>query len=45
MCKKGDIILIKEYKDGENVLSRHSFVVIDDEGAVCAAWTMISLPW
>lgn len=36
MCKKGDIILIKEYKDGENVLSRHSFVVIDDEGGrVC----------
>ena len=36
MCKKGDIILIREYKDGENVLSRHSFVVIEDEGGrVC----------
>lgn len=36
MCKKGDIILIKEYKDGKNLLGRHSFVVIDDLGGqVC----------
>lgn len=36
MCKKGDIILVNEYKDGENTLGRHSFVVIDDDGGqVC----------
>lgn len=32
MCKQGDIILVKSYKDHESILSRHSFVVIDDEG-------------
>ena len=32
MCKQGDIIVINEYKDHGSVLSRHSFVVIDDEG-------------
>lgn len=32
MCKQGDIILIKSYKDHEVTLPRHSFVVIDDEG-------------
>lgn len=31
MCQVGDIIVIKSYKDRGNVLSRHSFVVIDDE--------------
>lgn len=31
MCKVGDIILINEYKDGDRLLSRHSFVVIDDD--------------
>lgn len=30
MCKIGDIILIKKYKDGNNQLGRHSFIVIDD---------------
>lgn len=36
MCKKGDIILIREYRDGNSLLSRHSFVVIEDEGGrVC----------
>jgi len=30
MCKIGDIILIKTYKDGKNNLGRHSFIVIDD---------------
>lgn len=35
MCKLGDIIVIKKYKDRGNNLSRHSFVVIDDEpGAI-----------
>lgn len=32
MCKQGDIILIKKYKDHGNMLPQHSFVVIDDEG-------------
>lgn len=31
MCKLGDIILVNSYKDGNNTLSRHSFVVISDE--------------
>jgi len=31
MCKIGDIILIKRYKDKEKTLGRHSFVVISDE--------------
>lgn len=31
MCVVGDIIRIEEYKDHGNLLSRHSFVVIDDE--------------
>lgn len=36
MCKKGDIILVNEYQDGDKLLTRHSFVVIDDEGGrVC----------
>ena len=36
MCKKGDIIIIQEYKDSEKLLNRHSFVVIEDEGGrVC----------
>ena len=30
MCKIGDIILVEKYKDGNTVLSRHSFVVIED---------------
>lgn len=30
MCKIGDIILIKRYKDGANQIGRHSFIVIDD---------------
>ena len=32
MCEIGDIIVIEKYKDGNNDLSRHSFVVIQDEG-------------
>lgn len=45
MCKKGDIILINEYKDRKNILSRHSFVVIDDEGGqVCGlAYDFVAL--
>lgn len=31
MCQVGDIIIINQYKDGENIISKHSFVVIDDE--------------
>ncbi len=30
MCKIGDIILIKTYKDHGHFLGRHSFIVIDD---------------
>lgn len=32
MCKVGDIILVNEYKHENRTLSRHSFVVINDEG-------------
>ena len=36
MCKNGDIILIKQYKDHGTMLPKHSFVVISDEcGTVC----------
>lgn len=36
MCKKGDIILVRAYKDGDNLLGRHSFVVLEDKGGrVC----------
>ncbi len=36
MCKKGDIILVRKYRDGNYDLGRHSFVVIEDEGGrVC----------
>lgn len=31
MCQVGDIIIINQYKDRDNVISKHSFVVIDDE--------------
>ncbi len=31
MCKIGDIILVNNYKDNGKNLSRHSFVVINDE--------------
>ena len=31
MCKVGDIILVKKYKDGKHLLEKHSFVVINDE--------------
>lgn len=31
MCQIGDIIIINQYKDGDNTISKHSFVVIDDE--------------
>jgi hypothetical protein len=31
MCKIGDIILVKKYKDNGKILKRHSFVVINDE--------------
>lgn len=33
MCKIGDIILIKNYKDGETDLSRHSFIVLSDNSS------------
>ena len=32
MCKRGDIILIRNYKDGDVNLRQHSFVVLDDSG-------------
>ena len=31
MCQVGDIIKIQRYQDGNKILSKHSFVVIDDE--------------
>lgn len=31
MCQIGDIIIVNQYKDGNNIISKHSFVVIDDE--------------
>lgn len=34
MCKVGDIILIKRYKDNKNIIGRHSFIVIDDRKGV-----------
>ena len=30
MCKIGDIILVKEYKDGNMTLKKHSFIVLSD---------------
>lgn len=30
MCKVGDIILVSHYKDGDNIINRHSFIVLDD---------------
>lgn len=32
MCKVGDIIVIDSYKDHNKVISKHSFIVISDEG-------------
>lgn len=32
MCEVGDIIVIDNYKDGDVELSRHSFVVVQNEG-------------
>ena len=32
MCKRGDIILVRNYQDGDRQLGQHSFVVLDDEG-------------
>lgn len=31
MCKAGDIILVNQYTDNNNILRKHSFVVISDE--------------
>lgn len=31
MCKRGDIILVYEYKSQGNKVDKHSFVVIDDD--------------
>lgn len=31
MCQIGDIIVIDQYKDRGNIISKHSFIVIDDE--------------
>lgn len=31
MCQIGDIIIVNQYKDRDNIISKHSFVVIDDE--------------
>lgn len=31
MCAVGDIIVVEDYHDHGNILSKHSFVVIDDE--------------
>lgn len=30
MCKIGDIILVKKYKDHDKTLKHHSFIVLDD---------------
>lgn len=32
MCKRGDIIFVRHYQDGDKQLGQHSFVVLDDEG-------------
>ncbi len=32
MCEVGDIILVNGYRNNDGVMSRHSFVVINDEG-------------
>ncbi len=32
MCKVGDIIIIDSYKDHNKTISKHSFIVISDEG-------------
>lgn len=32
MCEVGDIIVIEKYKDGDQELTKHSFVVIQNEG-------------
>lgn len=32
MCKVGDIIIVKKYKDNGVNLNKHSFVILDDEG-------------
>ena len=32
MCCVGDIILINKYKDNGTVITKHSFVVVDDDG-------------
>lgn len=34
MCQVGDIIVVNKYKHGSHELSRHSFVVIDDENGI-----------
>ena len=34
MCQIGDIIVIQKYKHGNKELSRHSFVIIDDEDGI-----------
>lgn len=31
MCKIGDIILVKKYKDHSKTLKHHSFIVLDDK--------------
>ena len=31
MCQIGDIIIINQYKDKDSIISKHSFIVIDDE--------------
>ena len=31
MCKVGDLILVDHYKHGENTVSRHTFVVVNDD--------------
>lgn len=36
MCKRGDIIVVRSYKSQGQTISRHSFVVLDDQnGEVC----------
>lgn len=32
MCKLGDIILVDKYNDREQAISKHSFVIVNDEG-------------
>lgn len=44
MCKIGDIIIVRKYKDHGKTISSHSFVVINDENGEIQGLHTISLP-